>query len=274
MELGQAAKRLKIRRDDLDRLVRGKIAERAKHLRVVDFPDDARVSTNDVYQVIAGRMVYNKPTKDGPIPVYLSNFVAKIVSDIERDDGVETTREYELVVTLRRETKRFPIAAADFLSLRWVDDKLGAGAVVEPNQNQRLVAAIKAMSSEFVERKVYAHTGWRKIGEDYVYLHSGGAIGPVGPVENVQMDLDAVGLSRYSLPDPTKGDLTAAVRASQSIAGITARPVSMLILGTVYRAPLGAVGHTAYLVGQTGSFKTALSALAAQHSAEHTRGGL
>ena len=87
-QLGQVAKRLKIPRKDLERLVKDKRAERAKHLKVVDFPDDARVNTNDVYQVIAGKMVYNKPTKDGSVPVYLSNFVAKIVSDVERDDGI------------------------------------------------------------------------------------------------------------------------------------------------------------------------------------------
>ena len=223
----------------------------------------AKPQSRAEYTVDNGNMVWSKPTKNGPVPVYLSNFAARIVSDVQRDDGAETTREYELFVTLHNEVLRFPISAAEFGSLRWVDDQLGAGAMIEPGQAMRMLAAIKAMSDDFIKRKVYAHTGWRRIGDDYVYLHGAGAIGTIGTVENIKTDLDSIGLSRYVLPDPI--DDQDAVRASLAIIDITVKPVTMLLLGTVYRAPLGAVGHTSYLVGQTGSFKTALSALAAQH---------
>ena len=266
VEQGQAAQRLKIRRADLDRLVREKITERAKHLKVVEFPDDVRVDGGgDVYQVIAGKMVYNKPTKDGPIPVYLSNFAAKIVSDVERDDGVETTREYELLVTLRRKTRQFPIAAAEYASLRWVDDKLGAGAVVEPNQNQRLGAAVKAMSDEFVERRVFIHTGWREIGGDWLYLQNGGAIGPNGPVSGIMTDLKAVGLSKYEFPELDSTAAASDVRASLDLLRLAPLNVVVPVLGAVYRAPLGWTPYSTFLVGPTGTFKTELSARAQQH---------
>ncbi len=66
-QLGQVAKRLKIPRKDLERLVRDKHAERAEHPKIVDFPSSARVDGGgDVYQIVAGKMVFNKPTKDGP----------------------------------------------------------------------------------------------------------------------------------------------------------------------------------------------------------------
>ncbi len=65
-----------------------------------------------------------------PIKLPLANFTARIVTEIRRDDGVDITREFEIEARLGGRTHRLVVAAAQFASLKWVTEQLGARAVM------------------------------------------------------------------------------------------------------------------------------------------------
>ena len=60
----------------------------------------------------------------------LANFSARIVTEIQCDDGVDCTREFEIQARLGGQTRRLVVAAAQFGSMKWVTEKLGARAVI------------------------------------------------------------------------------------------------------------------------------------------------
>ncbi|HXM55235.1 MAG TPA: hypothetical protein VOB72_07575 [Candidatus Dormibacteraeota bacterium] len=112
----------------------------------------------------------------------------------------------------------------------------------------------------------FTHTGWHIYDGTPVYLHSAGAIGASGPVTGIDLRLDPIGFSRFELPDPPDGDeLKDAVHASLSMLGVASAPVSVALLAMAYRAPLGQIDFSGFLVGPTGGGKSELAALVQQH---------
>jgi hypothetical protein len=53
-----------------------------------------------------------------PLKLPLANFTARIVTEIRRDDGVDSTREFEIEARLNGQTRRLLVAAAQFASLK------------------------------------------------------------------------------------------------------------------------------------------------------------
>jgi hypothetical protein len=45
------------------------------------------------------------------------------------------------------------------------------------------------LSGDVPTRHVFAHTGWRRIGGEWVYLHAGGPIGSLGPIPEIEVSL-------------------------------------------------------------------------------------
>ena len=62
----------------------------------------------------------------------LTNFSARIVADLVKDDGEETRRTFELESDLYGRTSRFGVAAGSFPGLSWVAEHLGPRAIVSP----------------------------------------------------------------------------------------------------------------------------------------------
>ena len=103
--------------------------------------------------------------------------------------------------------------------MNWPMEHLGAGAALWPGFGikDHARAAIQFLSGDPPERKVYAHLGWREIGGTWYYLHAGGAIGPVGPVEDIAVSLPP-DLQLYQLPaTPAGTDLTKAIQTSLAL---------------------------------------------------------
>ena len=63
--------------------------------------------------------------------------------------------------------------------MSWVTEEWGTAPVIFAGQGKKdhLRAAIQMLSGAVPRRTVYGHLGWRRIGDRWAFLHSGGAIG-------------------------------------------------------------------------------------------------
>jgi hypothetical protein len=224
------------------------------------------------YQETETGLIWQKPTGHGAVPVKLTNFHAQIIADITRDDGSEggePAREFQIQASLHGRTRRFRVAARDFDSLIWVPEYVGAAAVISAGHAVRdhARAAMRILSTP-EQRTIYARLGWHKIGGTSVFLHAGGALGPAGPVDGVEVDLPH-DLHRYRLPDPPDPAATQeAVRRSLSAARIAPARQSWPLLASVYTAPLGEIlslDFTVWIHGDSGTRKSSYAALLLNH---------
>lgn len=219
------------------------------------------------YRVVEDGLVWDKPTPNGPVAVRLTNFTARIVGDVAHDDGAEVVRRFELEASLGGRAHRFTVPAERFAGMTWVTEHLGAEALLYPGMTLRdhARAAIQLLSGRVPARRVYTHTGWRKLGDHWAYLHAGGALGAQGALRDVETALPDA-LARFVLPDPPGGDaLREAVRASLGLLDLAPRRITVPLLAAVYRAALGGTNFAVHLSGGTGVGKTQLATLAQQH---------
>ena len=224
-------------------------------------------SASGQYQATEKGLVYLKPTKDGPVPDRLTNFIARIVKDVVEDDGVEQKRLFEIEAELRGRKYRFTVPENEYESLRWRTKHLGAGAVLYAGSMKKdhTRVAIVELSGEIPEKSVFAHTGWRKIDGSWTYLHSGGGITDEGVTSEEEIALGG-NLSKYSLPAPPTGDeLREAVRANLRFLELAPDRITYPLYAAIYRSVIGGNDHNLHLVGPTGEGKSELAALAQQH---------
>jgi hypothetical protein len=217
-------------------------------------------------------LVMEKPTKDGPVDVPLTNFSARIVGDAIEDDGAEQRRSFEIEAELRGRRSSFSVPAERYIGMGWPPEHLGAAAIVYPGfgTKDHARAAIQMLSGDVPLRHRYAHIGWREIGGRWMYLHAGGGpIGPNGPLSGIEVSLGEGRLGDYSLPTPPSGDdLARAIHASLRFLELAPPTITVPLLAAVYRAPLGEaspVDLSLALVGPTGTQKTELTAMAQAH---------
>lgn len=209
-------------------------------------------------------------TDHGEQEIRLTNFRARIAADIVRDDGQETQGALEIKAQIGEFQTAFVIPAHRFGSMAWPISEIGPGAVVAPGFGNRdharaAIQILSASSGPIPRRHVYTHIGLRRVGETWVYLHAGGAIGPIGPITGVHVQLPQQ-LARFDLPDPPSADAAApAVRASLQVLGAAPDYVTAPLLGAAYRAPLGTTDFSLHVSGPTGAGKSELAALVAQH---------
>jgi hypothetical protein len=223
------------------------------------------------YRTTSQGIVWDKPTRHGTSPTPLTNFIAEIVADVVEDDGAEEKHTFEVVARLGGHAKRFEVPASRFASMNWVAEHLGASAFVYPGfgYEKHAAVAIQSLSGEITERRYFAHTGWRKIEEEWAYLHAGGAIGPKGSLMGVEVMMGDGRLGDCMLPEPPENTaLVEAVRASLRFLDLAPPEAAYPLLAAVYRAALGEavpVDLSLHLVGPTGAYKTEITALAQAH---------
>jgi hypothetical protein len=217
------------------------------------------------YRATPQGLVWLKPTKDGVVPIPLTNFGASIAGDLLEDDGAETRRAFEVTAQLNGREVHFSITSAPFMAMNWPTEQLGAGALVYPGfgAKEHARAAIQMLSGDVPQRRIFTHLGWRKVREEWVYLHGGGALGAEGRVDGIEVRLSDV-LVAFTLPDATT-DVVAAIRAELRFLELAPDHITIPLLAAAYRAVLGGVDFGVHLTGHTGVFKTELAALVQQH---------
>ncbi|MGE5609478.1 MAG: hypothetical protein ACM359_09500 [Bacillota bacterium] len=255
------------------------------------------------YQATPEGLFYLKPTVNGPVSVRLTNFVARIVGDITRDDGVFRERHllieaavgglggsvggcgekpaYENASNLTEKPglwaewagwagfiHTLTLRASEFSAMNWPVEQLGADAIVYAGMGIRdhARAAIQSFGQgQRVHRVIYTHTGWRKVKEAMVYLHAGGAIGAQGKVDTVEVDVPGA-LAGYILPEPPQGErLIRCIQASLRLLDLGQAVLTLPAFCCIWRAPLGECDMSQYLAGPTGVFKSEFAALCQQH---------
>lgn len=199
----------------------------------------------------------------------LANFCAKIIGERVVDDGAEIKREWSVEIEqFKRQVITTTIPAERFTGLDWVVENAGPRCVIQPGSGKRdhLRCAIQELSGDDIPSNVvYAHTGWRNIGGEWLYLHGNGAIGPRGTIPAVSVSLHGA-TTNFRLPVPPTGEtLTAAVRSSLRILNLAPDPVSFSLIAAVYRAALGSIDLALWLSGLTGVGKSEFAALGQQH---------
>jgi hypothetical protein len=226
---------------------------------------------DSLYQIADGCLCRSVLTFNGSTTsVPLCNFNAWITEEVIHDDGVEQSRRLVLEGSLVSNEPLPPVevspeefARGDWPLIRW-----GPHAVVYAGQGNKdhLRTAIQLLSERPLQRIVHTFTGWCRIGEQWVYLHAGGAVGPVGPPQSISVELPDA-LSHYRLPDPLEGEvLIAAVQSSLDLAqGLAPDQVVLPLLATTYRSVLPEAAFSTHVSGRTGSGKTELAALMQQH---------
>ncbi|MGA2717158.1 MAG: DUF3854 domain-containing protein [Bryobacteraceae bacterium] len=197
--------------------------------------------------------------------VQLTNYRASVVTNILLDDGVETRLEFEIEAELIGRTLRFEIPASKFAGMDWPIEKLGSAAITFPNQRDYARAAIQSASMTAEERRIYTHTGWRKLEGRWLFFHAGGAVSGTGVVSDIRVRLlDA--MSRYELRSAEGQDALAfAVRASLRLVELGPAQISFPLFAATYRAVFGQADFSLHLTGETGAFKSELAALHQQH---------
>ncbi len=204
----------------------------------------------------------------------LARFIPRVVANITRDDGAEKTTIVRIQVTL----PTGQVGEVDVLGDRlhrareWAARAVGASAVILPmsRDEAHVLTAAQILGAEEWETVVeYAHTGWRRIDDRWRFLTTSGALGADGLDPTCHVDLGNPRLNGYRLPDPDQADLDAlraAVRASLDLRYLAPLTVMAPLLGAAYRAPLPVLPDTSvFVAGQSGSLKTAISALMCQH---------
>ena len=174
----------------------------------------------------------------------LCNFTARIVLEVQQDNGLDTTLLYRLTGShAGKELPPIDMTYEQFVGMAWPAKQWRSGCCIEPGNGIKdaLRAAIQTLSNKTapVERRVvFTHTGWRMVAGDWVYLHGGGAIGAGGPVSGIETDLGD--LARYRLPDPSKTaqERQQAAQASAGYLSLGDLSITLPLLASAFLAPL------------------------------------
>jgi hypothetical protein len=217
------------------------------------------------YLIRDGKMVLEK--SDGAIST-LANFAARVAEELVLDDG-ETEELFFLVEGTLADGTSLPlirVPATSFSGLGWIMAQWGMRAIVTPgiSQKDHLRAAIQHLSRS-VRRRAFLNTGWRKLEGRWCFLHAGGALGPDGPMENVDVDLKGR-LALFTLAAPLHGqDLTRAFRSSLRTLDLGPGAVTAPVWLAAFRAVVDDCPFALHISGSKGTGKTELASIAAGH---------
>lgn len=219
----------------------------------------------------SGNLCYWKETKDGPVSVRLANFLARPVKEILKDNGISAELFFEIegILAGGRDLPKITVSADKFPSMNWVTGKWGLEANIAAGamNKDKVRHAIQALAAGAIRETIYTHTGWRKINDYWVYLHTGGAVG----AKDIAVEMEG-NLTRYGLPDQVD-DLGKVIKRSLSLLEIANPEITYPLLAYTYLAPLCEPLRQAgyepsfvlWLHGLSGVMKSTISALFMSH---------
>lgn len=238
--------------------------------------DDGPFANREVgqYRLADGVIYQLKNTREGEqIQIPLANFACLIVEQVHRDDGLEDETVFAVEGRLNsgRALSRVEVPAASFAGMAWVLKHWGALPVLYAGQSVKdnFRAGVQMLSGEVHSRTVYAHSGWRRIGAAWHYLHGAGAVAADGQPAGVEVDMGKGHMGRYVLPAPLPAGKPHVVAVRRLLDFLELAPgnpaLGAALLAAVCRAPLAEayrVDHGLFLAGTSGAQKSEAAALA------------
>ena len=192
----------------------------------------------------------------------VANCILWVTSEITRDDGMTQTKRFTVAGRLAggQSLPETPIPADQFANMNWTVKCWGLSVNIEPGQGNRdyLRHAIQLTAQGIPSKTVYSHLGWRKIGNEWEYLHA-------GMTGKIEVDVSEEGLQRYVLPMANPARMKTAVE----MLDVGPHEITFPLMGLMFLAPLGEPLRKAsvepsfvvWLVGLTGAMKSTLAGL-------------
>lgn len=243
--------------------------------------DQADGDDGHPYLETDGRIMLRKLLPTGDVTYQpLTNFTARIAQEVVEDDGSGEERLlFEIAARRGEGAHRFTIPASAYPAMQWPVTHIGASAVVNAGTatKDHVRVAVQLLSGDVPRHRVFTHSGWRELDGQWHYLHGGGGITAAGHAPDVEVRLEG-NLGRLRLPAAPEGEaLRAAVRTSLDLLALAPPAVSVPLLAAIYLAPLRpllepeAYDLVVWLLGESGTFKSELAALAQAHYGAFTR---
>ena len=129
------------------------------------------------YKIVDHCLLETRNSKQGPYDRKLCNFTPWIVTEITRDDGVETTTRIRLrgIHQSGRSLPEIEIPASELAGFNWLAQHWGMDCILEVGQSVKdsVRYAIQTTAKDTQHQTVYAVTGWRQINGAYHFLMPG-----------------------------------------------------------------------------------------------------
>ena len=211
----------------------------------------------------------------------LSNFLPIPIKKVYKDNGLETEGYLEIEAVLNNRIKLHPIKVNynKLENMQWIYnpewDLLPQIYPPKSNHKEYVYAAIQNLSNGINKETIYEHTGFRKVNGKLTYLYQDGAI---GGNKDIKVDLSSISLERYKFTNKNY-DLKESIKTSLSILDLAKKEITIPILAITYLSPLRSLfleeniplGFVTWLVGESGSQKSSLSALIVSHFGDFER---
>lgn len=235
---------------------------------------DPPLSKTEVEKIAKSCLKYLKDfysVKDGCLAKTgerLCNFDLRIIKEIIKDDGQAKVTCYELagIYSNKEVIEPFVVSGSDFFNCEFIK-LIGRKAipVVGPFIREHIRSAIQELSENVKSETIYTHTGFRVIGGENVFLHSGGALGASGNNENIKVDLMMSQLSAYCLEhEGNQEQIKLSIRSMIETIKVAPEHVSIPSIAMNFRTPLASicpVPNVTFITGPTGSLKSTFLAL-------------
>lgn len=211
----------------------------------------------------------------------LSNFMPLPVKKLYLDNGMESEGwlEIEGVLNNKIGLPKIKVNYNKLETMQWLVrpewDLYARTFPPKSNHREYIYDVVQMLSIDIPRETIYQHTGFRKINNKWVYLHQNGAI---GSKKDVRVDLSEISLERYSFTDK-KFDVKESIQKSLSILDLANKEITIPLLSLVYLAPLRTffvkagipLGFVTWIVGESGSQKSSVSALLVSHFGDFER---
>lgn len=203
------------------------------------------------------------------------------VKKIYKDNGLETEGWLELEGVLYNRIKlpKIKVNYKKLEGLTWVYDPAWDlyPTIYPPKANHKeyVYDSIQAQAKDIPKETIFEHTGFRYVNNKLVYLHQGGAI---GTKNEISVDLSEIGLEKYKFTNK-KYDVKECIETSYSLLDLAKDEITIPLLALTYLAPLRSIflkegiplGFVTWIVGESGSQKSSISALFTSHFGDFER---
>jgi hypothetical protein len=241
---------------DLDEV--GQIVSSARSKKS-DLDDQYFVADNRIYHAPDGNLEKAYP---------LTNFVAYVSCQIEKNDGGvgPFPRIYKIDITHPELHPPYEYVEPQELDeCRWLSRKDGALILLNSRSRDKLSIALRKLGNIENRETVYISVGWVERNRKLFYIGTNGAIGAEGYTNQYSASTDFGAPPFFEVGIPfSKDEIKTKWHIMQKLIAVAPDPISFALLATVFRAPLNHFFRGDFsvgLFGTTGAMKSTLAGL-------------